>query len=414
MKRLLAPYLAAIHDGNGESLWPVFGFGVSMIVDYGALYYSFTILAPHIGRDLGWGSSFTYGAISAAFFCSGLLAPLTGRLLDRHGGRLVMSAGTVIAAAALAALSMAEGRVSFVAALIVAEVAGTAALYNAAFTMLTQIYGRGARRAITFTTLVAAFSSTLIWPLTNALLGVLDWRGVMLVLAGLVLCVSLPIHLMMPVTGSNNAPERPRDGLTSRPPDAPVLTGRDRKRAFVLLVFSFSMTSFVLAALPIHFVPLLESLGYTNATAVLLGTLIGPSQFLIRFLEMIAGQRLSAVSVGLIAAVLVPAGLIVLMLGGSLLVAGFLFAVIYGMGQGLESIAKGIVPLALFGTEGYGTILGKIAMGGLFVSSGSPFVFALVRDSWGPMAGLALMTATSTLAALAYLGIPRPPHGATA
>ncbi len=125
MKRLLAPYLAAIHDGNGESLWPVFGFGVSMIVDYGALYYSFTILAPHIGRDLGWGSSFTYGAISAAFFCSGLLAPLTGRLLDRHGGRLVMSAGTVIAAAALAALSMAEGRVSFVAALIVAEVAGT-------------------------------------------------------------------------------------------------------------------------------------------------------------------------------------------------------------------------------------------------------------------------------------------------
>lgn len=415
MRRLLASYLAAIGTGGGRSLWPVLGFGVSMIVDYGALYYSYTILAPHIGEDLGWSSSFTYGAISAAFFCSGLIAPQTGRLLDRYGGRVVMSAGTAIAAAALVALSMAQGQVSFVAALIVAEIAGTAALYNAAFTTLTQIYGRGARRAITFTTLVAAFSSTLIWPLTSALLAYTDWRGVMLVLAGLLLTISLPIHLLMP--GASDRDEDLERQASEHPgasaAEAPVLTGAARQRAFWLLVVSFSLTSFVLSALPIHFIPLLESLGYATGTAVLLGALIGPSQFLIRFLEMVLGQKMSAVSVGLVAAALVPAALVVLMLGGTAITAGVLFAVIYGMGQGLESIAKGIVPLALFGTQGYGAILGKIAMGGLFVSSGAPWIFAVVRESWGPMAGLILMTVAGALAALAYLAIPRLPQGDT-
>lgn len=416
MKPLLAPHLASVRGSGGRNLWPVVGFGISMIVDYGALYYAFTVLAPHIGADLGWASSFTYGAISIAFFAAGLIAPLTGRLLDKYGGRYVMSAGTAIAALALVALSMAQGRVSFVVSLIVAEIAGTAVLYNAAFTTLTQIYGRGARRAITFTTLVAAFSSTLIWPLTSALLNVTDWRGVVMFLALLLVTVSLPIHLLMPATGPR---EEELERQSNRHPtvetkEAPVLTGAARRRAFRLLVVSFSMTSFVLASLPIHFIPLLTSLGYANATAVLLGTLIGPSQFLIRFLEMVAGQRLSAVAVGLIAAALVPAGLVVLMLGGSTLTAGILFAVVYGMGQGLESIAKGIVPLALFGTEGYGALLGKIAMGGLFVSSGAPWIFAVARETWGPTTGLILMTVAGTVAALAYLGIPRQTQGTTA
>ncbi len=117
----------------------------------------------------------------------------------------------------------------------------------------------------------------------------------------------------------------------------------------------------------------------------MLGSLIGPSQFLVRFLEMIAGQRLSAISVGLIAAGLLPLGLLILMLGGTSLAVGILFAVIYGMGQGLESIAKGIVPLALFGTSGYGAILGRIAMAGLVVSAGAAWIFSIVRESYGPM-----------------------------
>ncbi len=415
MKRLLSPHIASIRRDEAQSLWPVAGFGISMIVDYGALYYAFTLLAPHIGADLGWSLSFTFAGLSIAFFCAGLAAPYTGRLLDRHGGRLVMSWGTVAAAAALALLALAQGRLSFIAAIILCEVAGTAVLYNAAFTTLTQIYGHGARRAITFTTLVAAFSSTIFWPLVGLLLESYDWRTVTFVLAGLLLAISLPIHLMLPGPRAETRPiESPEAEAARAKSEPPMLEGAARRRAFILVSLSFSLTSFVIASLPLHLIPVLTSLGFSTAVAVMLGSLIGPSQFLVRFLEMVAGQRLSAISVGLIAAALIPLGLVILMLGGTSLVVGILFAVIYGMGQGLESIAKGIVPLALFGTSGYGAILGKIAMAGLVVSAGAAWIFSIVRESYGPMPALALVTVAGTIAAIAYLGIPKPPEAKSA
>jgi MFS family permease len=409
MRRLIASHLASIRPVDGPSLWPVLGFGVSMIVDYGALYYAFTLLAPRISEDLDWSLSFIFGGLSAAFFCSGLIAPTTGRLLDRYGGRIVMSLGTVAAAAALALMSVAEGRLSFLSTLVLAEIAGTAVLYNAAFTTLTQIYGRGARRAITFATLAAAFSSTIFWPLVSLLLTGLDWRQVLLVLAGLLIAISLPIHLLLPAfRGAEDDIVRGPAVSAASTPEPPALDGALRRRAFILVALSFSMTGFVIASLPLHLIPVLTGLGFSGATAVLLGSLIGPSQFLIRFLEMIAGQRLSALTVGLVAAGLVPLGLLILMLGGTSVAAGVLFALVYGMGQGLESIAKGIVPLALFGTSGYGAVLGKLAMAGLVVSAGAPWLFSLVRESYGPMAALSLVTVAGAIAALAYLGVPRP------
>ena len=410
MRAFLGQHIAAIRIGGGGNLWPVLGFGISMIVDYGALYYGFTLLVPRISGDLGWSLSFTFGGLSAAFFCAGLAAPLTGRLLDRHGGRVVMSWGTIGAAAALVLLASAQGRLSFLAAIILCEIAGTAVLYNAAFTTLTQIYGRGARRAITFTTLTAAFSSTIFWPLTSWLLSQYDWRTATLVLAGLLLTIALPIHLLLPAyRGTEDGIEgRPSADTAAVAAEPPVLEGSERRRAFMLVALSFSLTGFVIASLPLHLIPVLTSLGFSGAIAVMLGSLIGPSQFLIRFLEMIAGQRFSAIAVGLIAAGLIPIGLLILMLGGTSLAVGILFAVVYGMGQGLESIAKGIVPLALFGTSGYGAILGKIAMAGLFVSAGAPWIFSLVRESYGPMAALALVTVAGTIATFTYVGIPKP------
>jgi MFS family permease len=408
MRKVLEPYLASLRLDGERSLWPIAGLGISMIVDYGALYYAFTLLAPRISDDLDWSLSFTFGGLSAAFFCAGLTAPTTGRLLDRHGGRFVMSWGTVAAAAALSALALAHGPVSYFVTIILVEIAGTAVLYHAAFTTLTQIYGRGARRAITFTTLTAAFSSTLFWPLTSALLSHYDWRTVTLMLAGLLLSVSLPIHLLLPA--HRPTADTLEGGRVGRPSAAepPMLEGANRRRAFILVALSFSLTGFVIASLPLHLIPVLTSLGFSGAVAVMLGSLIGPSQFLVRFLEMMAGQRLSALSVGLIAAGLIPLGLSILMLGGSSLLVGILFAVVYGMGQGLESIAKGIVPLALFGTAGYGAILGKISRAGLVVSAGAPWIFSLVRERYGPIAVLALVVVVGVIATVAYLGIPKP------
>ena len=172
----------------------VSGLGITMIVGYGALYYAFAVTAPAIMAEFGWSRFFTYGGLSAALLAGGLTAPFAGRLFDRIGVRLPMTAGALVAALALVVLATAQGRGGFLVGMVMVHVASTCVLYDAAFTGLSQIEGAGSRRIITILTLVAGFSSTLFWPLTDGLVASLGWRGTYLVYAGAMVVVCAPLH----------------------------------------------------------------------------------------------------------------------------------------------------------------------------------------------------------------------------
>ncbi len=221
----------------------IIALGITQIIGYGTLYYSFSILAPDMSRDLGWSSEAVFGALSAALLIGGLMAPALGKWIDRFGAGRIMTAGSAIAAAALVACALAPGRISFVAALIGIEAASNLVQYGAAFALLVQIRPQAAQRSITYLTLIGGFASTIFWPITTMLHAEMSWQQVYLVFAGLNLIICLPIHAVLSRQMRRN---RERSGKAS--PARRVegaLAASARRMGFVLMALSFSLQSLV-------------------------------------------------------------------------------------------------------------------------------------------------------------------------
>ena len=336
----------------------ILALGVTQVAGYGALYYAFAVLAPEMTKSFGWAPEWTYGAFAAGLLTGGLAAPFAGRMIDRHGTRAMMSLGTVLAAASLYALSQAREPVSFFATMIALEIVSTLVLYDAAFTALTQAEGQGARRAISKLTLIGGFASTLFWPLTTALLSVYDWRAIYQIYALGYLVLCLPLHLvLLPARGGPKAVAAHAD----RPNDAPAayLVGVARTRAFVLLALAFSLQGFVMSAMSVHMLTMLQGLGLSAALAVGIGAMVGPSQVAGRLVEMLFGTSLEPTTTAWVSAALMPVGFALLLISGMTATLAGLFAIAYGVSMGLSSIVRGTVPLRLFGPAGYGAMLDR-------------------------------------------------------
>jgi hypothetical protein len=369
----------------------IVALGITQIIAYGTLYYSFSILAPDMAKDLGWSKEWVFAALSAALLVGGLIAPWFGRMIDRHGAGRMMTAGSILAAAALVACAAAPNAAFFVAALIGVEVASNLVQYGAAFALLVQLGPQTAPRSITYLTLIGGFASTAFWPITTALHHHLSWQEIYLVFAGLNLVICVPLHGWL------------SRGLTlsrARADGAPVtaagrLPPEHRRRGFVLMVVGFALQSLVAAAILVHMVPLLAGLGL-GASAAIVGSLFGPSQVASRVINMVFGRNLSPVVLAVIAAILMPVGVIVLALTAPSLLGATIFAILFGLGNGLFSIVVGTLPLHLFGSDGYGRLQGKVSSARLVVSAVAPFALAL---------GMAEAGVTPSLAATAVLGL---------
>ncbi|MBB5754267.1 arsenite efflux MFS transporter ArsK [Prosthecomicrobium pneumaticum] len=389
----------------------VAALGLTQIIGYGTLYYSFGILAPAMARDLGWPQEWVFGALSAALLIGGLVAPRTGRWIDRFGAGRVMAAGSLAAAAALVVCALAPSGPVFFAGLVAIEVASTFVQYGAAFPLLVQRHPDTAPRRIVHLTLIAGFASTLFWPLTTALHAFLDWRTVYLVFAGLNLGLALPIHLWL---------ARPRRGAgrSEEPGPAAVLPAAAgslpvgaRRRGFLLMATAFALQSFAGSALLVHMLPILGALGLGLA-GVTVGALFGPAQVASRLINMLFGRDLSQRALAMISAGLMAAALVVLTATAPSFVGAAVFAVLFGMGSGLQSLVGGTLPLALFGAAGYGAQQGRVTSIRLVVGAAAPFAFALMIERIGPapalgVCALACGGALAAFAAIARL-LPRP------
>ncbi|SFJ32452.1 Major Facilitator Superfamily protein [Bosea sp. OK403] len=404
MSRSLLPSPA---PSGGRELSLIIALGVTQVVGYGCLYYAFAVLAPGMTASFGWAPEWTYGGFAAGLLAGGLIAPLVGRLIDQHGTRMIMSLGSGLAGLSLLALAEARGPIGYFAAMIALELVSTMVLYDAAFTALTQAKGGGARRAISQLTLIGGFASTLFWPLTTALLNGFDWREIYRVYAVLQFVLCVPLHLfllpgrphrppvMTPVTAAVTAPQ---DGY---------LEGEARRRAFMLLALAFSLQGFVVSAMSVHMLTMLQGLGLSAGLAVGIGAMVGPSQVAGRLAEMLFGTALDPVTTAWASAALMPFGLLMLMSGNTTATLSGLFAIAYGVSLGLSSIVRGTVPLQLFGPAGYGAMLGKLSAPGLAVKAAAPLAFAILIERAGLMPSTLLLVALSALAAAALFVLAR-------
>lgn len=360
---------------NVGAIWAL---GITQIIGYGTLYYSFSILAPGIAEEFGIAVEWMYGSISLALLAGGIISPYAGGLADRHGAARVLSIGSVAAAVSLVVCGLSGSAYVFLAGLILIELASAFVLYSTAFALLAQTTGPQAQRSITYLTLIAGFASTIFWPLTTWMLQGLDWHQVYFVFAAVHVLVCLPLHLWL-TRFARIAAQRP----TEKHEAAVVEPSGAGNSTFILVVLGFSLAGFVSAATLFHIVPMLGMLGL-GASGVLVATLFGPAQVASRLINMAFGKDLPAPTLAVISAVLMPAALMVLALSAPAVPGAVAFAVIFGLGSGLFSIVSGTLPLALFGEAGFGKRLGWISLGRLGVSAVAPFALSVALGAIGP------------------------------
>lgn len=355
--------------------------GITTLVSYGTLYYAFGVLAPDMSADTGLSLSLIYALFSAGLAVSALIAPRAGRLMDEANPGAVMAAGSLAAAAILAAWALVPGAVAYGVLLVAARLVSVLVLYEAAFVAAARLRPHSARRTITGITLIAGFASTAFWPLTQWLVTLWDWRVVSLVFAALHLVVCFPLHLAL----ARILPEASRSdaGASAAGLSQGALPqGKTRRLVFVLLVAGLAANGFIIAAVHLHLIPMLGALGLA-ASAVMIGAVIGPAQVAGRMTEFVFGHRVSAMQVTLISVAALPAALVILLTGAPWLAAAVAFAALFGIGQGLVYITRGVLLLHLFGLSGYGALTGKANAVLLNVAAIAPFVTAAVFENLG-------------------------------
>jgi predicted MFS family arabinose efflux permease len=373
--------------------------GTTQTISWASTYYLPAILAIPIARDLGIPSAWVFGAFTAALLVMGAFGPLAGREIDRRGGRVVLALSNVVIVTGLVLLAASQELIVLTAGWLVLGVGMAMGLYDSAFAALAGIYGRAARGPITGITLIAGFASTIGWPISAALDGAYGWRTACLVWAGVHALICLPLNcLLLPGPAS-----RERDAAPAAPAaDAP--TGTNMTRSIWLLALTFSVAWFVTGAMATHMPRLLQEMGASATAAIAAAALIGPAQVASRLIEFGLFRHLNPLISARMAVSLHPIGAACLAaVGGP---AAVIFTVLHGAGNGLLTIARGTVPLTLFGSTAYGLRQGLLGAPARLTQATSPFLFGLVLD-FSPMSALALSSALM-LTALACLLALRP------
>jgi len=390
-----------LHRGNppatetpAKSL--VAALGVTQIIAWGSIYYLFALLIVPLERELAIGRATTAGAFSISLLASGLAAPWVGRLIDRVGGRGVMTAGSIAGAALLLALSKVQSVWMLYLVWAGLGVAMAATLYDAAFAVVTHAFAHNYRRAITALTLFGGFASTVFWPLTAWLIERVGWRDATLCWAVLNLAICAPLHWIF-------VPRRPAghgDGIL----DDTTGEGRSwlRNPAFLAFALSFVGQSLAISAIGVHLLTMLTERGLAATEAAAVGAMVGPMQVAGRVLELTFSTKLSAVQVGRWAVALLPAALLVLLGAGTQWGWLVVFAVLYGAGNGAMTIVRGAAPAKMFGREQYGAMTGAMAAPAMVARAGGPLLASLAWILGGYPLVLGLLVLVSALAVVAY------------
>ncbi|MGZ9013465.1 MAG: MFS transporter [Burkholderiales bacterium] len=386
----------------------VLALGFTQTIAWAASTYLIAILAAPIAADLGLSRPTVYAAFSAALVIMGLTGPAAGRAIDRWGGRGVLAISSVVLAGGLVMLGLASDAVTLFAAWCVLGFGMALGLYEAAFATLVRIHGGEARGPITGITLIAGFASTVGWPVTAFIAEHFGWRASCFAWAAMHIAVTLPINVIcIPPVASRHArlpsgaPEAASDTV------APKLSGAQYRRAFVLLALFGATTSFVTSAMAAHLPGLLIAFGTSAVGALTAASLLGPSQVASRLAEFLAARRFRfhpLVTARIATACHPVGGMILALFGGPAAIASA-FAILHGAGNGMITIAKGTLPLAIFGPLGYGRRQGLLSLLGRGMQALAPYAFGVVLESHGPRAAMVVSIVLSLIALAALVGL---------
>lgn len=379
-------------DGRKTTL--VVGLGSAQLIAWGSLYYAIAVLGEPIRAELGASSRDVFGAFTWSLVIAGVLAPAVGRGLDRHGGRAVLVASALAGALGFLVLAHARSLPWIVVGWSFNGVAMALGLYDACFAAIGQVETRAYRFVVTGVTLIAGFASTVAWPLSHHLLHTIGWRGVCEVCAcALLLCA--PVYAVL-------LPAHPRAVVRSSAPAVPIsaspLPARGRA-----LSWAFAGTALIGGAISAHLPAILSELHVPSARAVWLASSIGALQVLGRVIDLVSGSRRTAVQLAALVFTGILAAMLLLMATTVVPASVFGFALLYGVSNGLLTIARATLPVELFGIANVGAVLGSFGAPSLVMRAFAPLCFALVVAAAGTRGALGSLVAVACASLLAYV-----------
>jgi predicted MFS family arabinose efflux permease len=363
--------------------------GFAQILAWGTSFYFPAVLAAPIVADTGWSLAWVVGGTSIGLLVAGLISPQVGRLVHERGGRPVLAASSVLFAAGLAGIGLAPSLPFYLIAWIVLGAGMGCGLYDAAFAALGRLYGHGARGPITNLTLFGGFASTVCWPLSAFLANTFGWREACLVYAAMHLVVALPLQLVMPAGRAYDV-NRDTDDAPARSEPGETRALAHEQLVLVLLALVMTIAAGIGSIVVVHLLIFLQARGVELAMAVTFGTLFGPAQVGARVLERVFGQHYHPIWTMIASCALMFVGLLLLMISSPILAIAIL---LYGAGYGISWIARGTLPLALFGPQRYPILIGRLAFPSLIAQALAPALGALLLEHYGADATIAVLTA---------------------
>lgn len=377
-------------QGGPGSKTIITAIGVGQILGWGSAFYLMAVIARPVAEETGWGYTTIISGHMLSLLIAGLMSPKVGRVIETFGGRGVLAFSSLLMAAGHLLLAVSHHVLVWYAAWLLLGLAMACGLYDAAFSTLGQIYGAKARPAITNVTLFGGLASTICWPFTAFMIANFGWREACVAFAVIHLCLMAPAHLLcLPHAPAEPLARRQDEGASDEEPAI-------FSRLFLLLAIILAIAAAVTAIISVHLIAILQGRGLSLASAVATGALFGPAQVAARVLERMLGGRIHPIWTLVISILLTCFGLLLLGLetDPSLVL---LALILYGAGNGINSIAKGTVPLALFGPRYYARIIGRLALPQLVVQALAPVLVASLMDRTGSEAALHVLAALTLM-----------------
>jgi MFS family permease len=362
----------------------IVALGIAQILAWGTSFYFPAVFAEPILKETGWSLGWIVGGVSIGLLVAGLISPQVGRIIDRHGGRPVLLASSLLYATGLAGVGLAPALPFYLAAWGLIGLGMGTGLYDAVFAALGRIYGVAARAPITNLTLFGGFASTVCWPLSAFMIDHLGWRTACFCYAGLHLLVALPLQMSV----IRGVPSHETElAAEARDPHAERI---DNERAiFALLALILSIAAGIGSIVVVHLLIFLQARGVDFALAVSLGTLFGPAQVGARVVERLFGNHYHPIWTMVACCLLMATGLLLL---GAQVPALILIILLYGAGYGISWVGRGTLPLALFGPVRFPRLMGKLAFPSLIVQALSPSAGALLIETAGVNMTIGVLT----------------------
>jgi len=364
--------------------WFVSGLGIGQICSWGAFYYSFPLIAEAMGRDLGWSKTELYGAATLGLLLAAAAAYPVGKAIDRGYGRIIMSAGSLVAGVLFLAWSQISALSIFLAITAALGALQAAVLYEPAFAVIARHNGGDARAAITALTLWGGFASTVFIPLVQLMLDQFDWRGALIGLGLIKLACAALYWLVI----GNERKAVASSAFTSLPQRNDALREALRTPVLWMLALAFTAHAGAFTAFTFHLYALLLERGFSIQDIVLAMAVIGPAQVAGRIAMSVFARGASIRRIGSIVVLGFPIAFAVLAVAPTELAVVAAVAALYGASNGVLTIVRGLAVPEMITTRGYGAINGVMNTPATIAKALAPLAAAAlwsINQSYAPV-----------------------------